>query len=211
MAVNTYNHGEVLWMDTEGSFSPERIDQLCMCALLHDATTEQVLFNISYARTYTNDEQLNVVTEMKNLLKNNKFRLIIIDGAWGLFRTIDNSTTRYKLMKYFLNSLKTFLSLYEITIVITNRVTNKYINYLNDDKSEDIISSLVTDICNIKIELNKYESDRNLSIRYSSFIDTYSQKFLITNYGLMDDYIEDSDSKKDDNEKHNNEEDKQNE
>ncbi|KAF0977299.1 hypothetical protein FDP41_003952 [Naegleria fowleri] len=121
--------GKVIYIDTCGSFRPERLNQISQRFKLDP---KQTLDNISYSRVYNCDQQTKNVNEMRKLLnmhqqqhQQNPYRLIIIDSATGLFRTEfnrDGICERQNKLGQYLESLIKLSEDFNIPIVITNQV-----------------------------------------------------------------------------------------
>lgn len=77
-------NGKVVWIDTEGTFRPERIKQI---ALAKNLDSEQVLKNIFVARAFNSDHQILLVEKVLDLLnKGEPIRLLIVDSITAHFR-----------------------------------------------------------------------------------------------------------------------------
>ena len=76
-------NGGALYIDTEGTFRPERIVSI---AKANDMDPEKVLENIIVARAYNSAHQTLILEEAGSVIKENNIKLIIVDSAVGLFR-----------------------------------------------------------------------------------------------------------------------------
>jgi len=75
--------GKVLYIDTEGTFRPERI---CQIAERWGLDAEETLENIVYARAYSVDNLNDLLGSAAKLLMEETFSLIIVDSIMALFR-----------------------------------------------------------------------------------------------------------------------------
>ena len=75
--------GKVCYIDTEGSFRPERIAPI---AERYGLSPEEVLNNIVYARAPTSDNQMDLINMTAGLFAEEPFRLLVIDSISALFR-----------------------------------------------------------------------------------------------------------------------------
>ncbi|MHA2220369.1 MAG: DNA repair and recombination protein RadA, partial [Candidatus Hodarchaeales archaeon] len=73
-----------LYIDTEGTFRPERIIQMSEGL---DLDYQKVLKNIVFGRAYNSDHQILLVKEATNLIKEKNIKLIVIDSLIGHFRS----------------------------------------------------------------------------------------------------------------------------
>ena len=76
--------GMAMYIDTEGTFKPERIIQIAQRFGLDE---KKVLDNIAYARAYNTDQQTTLLIQAAALMCENRFALLIVDSATHLYRT----------------------------------------------------------------------------------------------------------------------------
>eukprot|EP01053_Blabericola_migrator_P009025 Blabericola_migrator_1__9024@NODE_47_length_16538_cov_123_101147_g43_i0_p8_GENE_NODE_47_length_16538_cov_123_101147_g43_i0NODE_47_length_16538_cov_123_101147_g43_i0_p8_ORF_typecomplete_len277_score36_60Rad51/PF08423_11/4e65RecA/PF00154_21/6_2e17ATPase/PF06745_13/9_3e15AAA_25/PF13481_6/2_6e11DnaB_C/PF03796_15/0_0075AAA_24/PF13479_6/0_0045HHH_5/PF14520_6/4_1e03HHH_5/PF14520_6/0_076GvpD/PF07088_11/0_38GvpD/PF07088_11/2_6e02_NODE_47_length_16538_cov_123_101147_g43_i01339714227 len=76
--------GRCLWIDTEGTFRPERIVQI---ATRFDLQVNKVLDNVVYARAFNTDHLLQLLMEAATLMSRSRFALMIVDSIISLYRT----------------------------------------------------------------------------------------------------------------------------
>ena len=76
--------GKAMYIDTEGTFRPERLVEI---AERYGLDGQDVLDNVSYARAYNSDHQLQLLVEAACMMAEQRFGLIIVDSATGLYRT----------------------------------------------------------------------------------------------------------------------------
>ena len=84
--------GSVLYVDTENTFRPERIEQMVNGLEIEDADPKEFLKNIHVARAQTSDHQMLLIEtsrEMAQELKNTgkPVKLLIVDSLTSLFRS----------------------------------------------------------------------------------------------------------------------------
>lgn len=119
--------GRALYIDTEGTFRPERIIQMSEGL---DIDYKQVLKNIVYGRAYNSDHQVLLVKEATNLIKEKNIKLIVIDSLIGHFRSeyIGRGTlaTRQQTINAHLHDLLRLCDIYtDLAVVLTNQVQSK--------------------------------------------------------------------------------------
>ncbi|KAM0838845.1 hypothetical protein ACQ4PT_060702 [Festuca glaucescens] len=76
-------NGKVAYIDTEGTFRPERIVPI---AERFGMDANAVLDNIIYARAYTYEHQYNLLLGLAAKMAEEPFRLLIVDSVIALFR-----------------------------------------------------------------------------------------------------------------------------
>ena len=76
--------GKCLYIDTEGTFRPER---LLAVAERFGLSGNDVLDNVAYARAYNTDHQTQLLIQAAAMMSESRYALIIIDSATALYRT----------------------------------------------------------------------------------------------------------------------------
>ena len=77
-------NGKAVYVDTEGTFRPERIRQF---AERYGANPDKVLKNILVARAFNSDHQILLLDKISELIKNGEpIKIIIIDSLTAHFR-----------------------------------------------------------------------------------------------------------------------------
>ncbi|MEJ2276517.1 MAG: DNA repair and recombination protein RadA, partial [Candidatus Lokiarchaeota archaeon] len=119
--------GGALYIDTEGTFRPERIIQMAEAL---DLDHKQVLKNIVFGRAYNSDHQVLLIKEASNIIKERNIKIIIVDSLIGHFRSeyIGRGTlaTRQQILNQHLHDLLRLCDIYpELSIVVTNQVQSK--------------------------------------------------------------------------------------
>jgi DNA repair protein RadA len=76
--------GGALYIDTENTFRPERIDQMSRHLGLNPI---KIMKNIVYAEAYTSDHQMLLLEKADKVIKENGIRLIIVDSLTAHFRS----------------------------------------------------------------------------------------------------------------------------
>lgn len=112
-----------LYIDTEGTFRPERVIQIARARGLEP---EKVLENIIYARAYNSDHQMLLVDEAKKYIEKHNIRLIIVDSLINHFRAEypgrENLASRQQKLNRHISQLHRLASLYNLAVVVTNQV-----------------------------------------------------------------------------------------
>ncbi|MFX0023225.1 MAG: DNA repair and recombination protein RadA [Candidatus Hermodarchaeota archaeon] len=119
--------GKALYIDTEGTFRPERIIQMAEGL---DLDHNKILKNIIFGRAYNSDHQVILIKEAANLIKEQNIKLIVVDSLIGHFRSeyIGRGTlaNRQQLINSHLHDLLRLCDIYtDLAIVVTNQVQAK--------------------------------------------------------------------------------------
>lgn len=116
--------GKAVFIDTEGTFRPERIKQI---ATALNANPEKVLKNILVARAFNSDHQILLLDKVAELIKNGEpIKLIIIDSLTAHFRAEfagrGQLADRQQKLNRYLHSLMRMAEQYNLAVYVTNQV-----------------------------------------------------------------------------------------
>jgi len=115
--------GKCIYIDTDGSFRPERIMQIATRLGLNP---EESLSNIAYARAYNTDHQTQTLVTAASLMVDSRFSLIIVDSATSLFRSEFNGrgelNARQVHLGQFFRALRKLADEFCVGVVATNQV-----------------------------------------------------------------------------------------
>ncbi|MHA1476309.1 MAG: DNA repair and recombination protein RadA, partial [Promethearchaeota archaeon] len=119
--------GKALYIDSEGTFRPERLIQMAEAKGLD---YREVLKNVIYARAYSSDHQIILIKDAMKIIIEKNIKLIIVDSLISHFRAefIGRGTlaTRQQLLNLHLHDLLRLAEMYpELAVVITNQVQSK--------------------------------------------------------------------------------------
>ncbi|KAL3309831.1 recombinase rad51 [Cichlidogyrus casuarinus] len=115
--------GKCLYIDTEGTFRPER---LLAIAERYGLNPTSVLDNVAYARAYNTDHQLELLVSAAAMMSESRYALIIVDSATALYRTDyagrGELSARQMHLAKFLRALLRLADEFGVAVVITNQV-----------------------------------------------------------------------------------------
>ncbi|MFX1398561.1 MAG: DNA repair and recombination protein RadA [Promethearchaeota archaeon] len=119
--------GNALYIDTEGTFRPERIIQMAEAL---DLDAKNVLKNIIFGRAYNSDHQILLIKEAANLIKERNVKVIIIDSLIGHFRSeyVGRGTlaNRQQIINQHIHDLMRLADIHsDLAIIVTNQVQAK--------------------------------------------------------------------------------------
>lgn len=116
MQVGLLNRGKIAYVDTEGGFSPERLEQMASNWGLEEALGRFILFEPSDFR-----EQKRMIAGLKKII-NEKFSLIVVDSITSLYRSEEK---KHELLNELSKQLQVLLWLarkYNLGVIIINQV-----------------------------------------------------------------------------------------
>ncbi|MFA5258711.1 MAG: DNA repair and recombination protein RadA [Candidatus Pacearchaeota archaeon] len=131
LAVNTQMpiekggaEGKAVYIDTEGTFRPERIRQI---AEAKGANPESALKNILVARAFNSDHQILLIDKVGELIKNGEpIRLVVVDSLTAHFRAEFSGrgmlADRQQKLNRYLHNLMKMAEQYNLAVYVTNQV-----------------------------------------------------------------------------------------
>jgi len=117
-------NGKAVFIDTEGTFRPERIKQIAQGM---GASPEKVLKNILVARAFNSDHQILLVDKINELIKDGEpIKLVIIDSLTAHFRAEFSGrgqlADRQQKLNRYLHTLIRMGEQHNLAIFVTNQV-----------------------------------------------------------------------------------------
>ncbi|RLG47686.1 MAG: DNA repair and recombination protein RadA [Thermoproteota archaeon] len=112
-----------LYIDTEGTFRPERIVQI---AERFGLDPEETLRNILVARAFTSDHQMVVTEKAEPYIRKHNIGLIIVDSLISHFRGEyvgrESLAERQQKLNKYLHRLLRYALAYNLAVLVTNQV-----------------------------------------------------------------------------------------
>ena len=118
--------GRAVYIDTEGTFRPERIIQIAKYRGLEPKTT---LKNIFYARSYNSDHLMLLVDKVFSFANDENVKLVIIDSLISHFRAEylgrENLAPRQQKINFLIHKLQRLADIFNLAVVVTNQVMSQ--------------------------------------------------------------------------------------
>jgi DNA repair protein RadA len=125
--------GGVVYIDTEGTFRPERIMEIAQARGL---STESILSRIMVARAYNSAHQELIVKDLGRMIKAHRVKLVIVDSAVAHYRAefLGRGTLaeRQQRLNRFMHNLLRTAEIYNIAVVMTNQVQSAPDSFFGD-------------------------------------------------------------------------------
>jgi len=177
----------VIYVDTEGTFRPERIVQICE---RFGAPAEEVLNRIQVGRAYNSDHQMVLVLESPKLIKENNVKLLIIDSLTSHFRAEyagrGSLLERQQKLNKYLHQLLRLAEVYDVAVVATNQVLSKP-DVLYGETTFPIGGHIVAHSCTTRVFLRKGKGDKRIArVIDSPHIPEIETVFSISGEGIID-------------------------
>jgi DNA repair protein RadA len=115
--------GKAVFIDTEQTFRPERIEQMSKALGLD---TKKVLENIFVARAYNSDHQVLLAEKAEDIIKREGVRLLIVDSLTSSFRSDYTGrgtlADRQQKLNRHLHFLQRLADVHNLAVYVTNQV-----------------------------------------------------------------------------------------
>ncbi|MCS7134277.1 MAG: DNA repair and recombination protein RadA [Candidatus Pacearchaeota archaeon] len=181
-------NGKVVWIDTESTFRPERIKQMCEALGLD---FQKTLKNIFVARAFNSDHQILLVEKISELLKNGEpIKLIIVDSLTAHFRAEFTGrgqlAERQQRINRHLHSLMRLAETYNLAVYVTNQVMADP-SMMFGDPTRAIGGHIVAHASTYRIYLRKGKKDARIARMIDSpNLPEAETIFFITEKGITD-------------------------
>ena len=172
-----------VYIDTEGTFRPERIIQMANRFKLNPSST---LKNVYYARVRNLAEQIACLVELKSLVSKG-VKLIAVDSVVAHFKGAQEGPdllTRVHELALYLNELRSLAVNYNVAVVLANRVVAVPIDSGRVKVSRDPFVSMFVDY---RVSLHKVrENIRRATLAFRKYHARTPVLFKITEEGVID-------------------------
>ncbi len=178
-------NGNVLFIDTENTFRPERIEQMAKAIGLDPKETLKRIF---VGRAYNSDHQILLVEKAKDVIKEKNIRLIIIDSLTSHFRSEyvgrGSLATRQQKLNQHLHTLQKIADSFNCVVYITNQVMAKP-DILFGDPTEAVGGHVLHHAATFRIYLRKSKGEKRIAkLVDSPYLPDGEAVFRVTNEGI---------------------------
>ncbi|EAA15553.1 DNA repair protein RAD51 [Plasmodium yoelii 17X] len=182
--------GKCLWIDTEGTFRPERIVAIAKRYGLHPT---DCLNNIAYAKAYNCDHQTELLIDASAMMADTRFALLIVDSATALYRSEYTGrgelANRQSHLCRFLRGLQRIADIYGVAVIITNQVVAKVdaMSMFGGHEKIPIGGNIIAHASQTRLYLRKGRGESRICKIYDSPVLPEGEAvFAITEGGIAD-------------------------
>ena len=180
--------GKVLFIDTEGTFSPQRVHDIAEARGLEP---RKILENIIYVRCYNSDHQIFIVNKAAKVVKEEKIKLIIVDSIIGHFRGEyvgkEMLVKRQQLLNQHIHRLLRLAELYNCSVVITNQIQTNPSGFVFGDPNRPAGGNVVAHASTHRLYIRKGKANtRVIHVIDSPYLPEEKTRFVITASGVED-------------------------
>ncbi|MCI4354584.1 MAG: DNA repair and recombination protein RadA [Thermoplasmata archaeon] len=156
-------NAEVVYIDTESTFRPERIVDMAKGVGLDPEAT---LNHIHVARAFNSNHQMLLVQKAQELAREKPIRLLVVDSLTAHFRAEyagrGELAPRQQLLNKHLHELLRFADMYNAAIVVTNQVSARP-DILFGDPTRPIGGNIVAHAATYRLYLRKSKPPRRIA------------------------------------------------
>jgi len=184
-------NGSVAYVDTENTFSKEKIKRI---AKRFGLNPKEVLGNIYHARIYSSDHQSQMIQKAEALCKTRGVRLIVIDSLMALLRSeyvgIGKLAPRQAILNNMLHALSRIAETFNCAVLLTNQVTTKMMGMFSSNDA--IGGNIVAHGCHFRVMFKTKGFSANNSLKRRAIIVDAPDlppeecEFFITSAGVAD-------------------------
>ncbi|KAB2099357.1 Meiotic recombination protein [Alternaria gaisen] len=183
--------GKVAYIDTEGTFRPERIAQIAERFGVDPETAQD---NITYARAVNSEHQMELLNKVAEFFVSNEYRLLIIDSIMALFR-VDYTgrgelNERQQKLNQFLSKLTHVAEEFNVAVPLTNQVQSDpgaSALFASADGRKPIGGHILAHASATRILLRKGRGEERVAkIQDSPDMPEKEATYIITNGGIND-------------------------
>ncbi len=179
--------GSVIYIDTEGTFSPERIYQI---ASERELDPQKILDGVIIARAYNSDHQCLLIDHLFKKCPEENVKLVIVDSMISHFRGEyvgrENLSERQQRLNEYLHKLLRLAEAYNIAVVITNQVQANPAQFWGDT-DRPAGGHIMAHACTHRVYLRRSKGDtRTAKVIDSPYLPENTAKFRITERGIED-------------------------
>jgi len=184
-----------IYIDTEGTFRPERVDQIAVARGL-DPTS--VLKSIAVCKVYNSSHLELIIKDLGKYINDFKARLVIIDSIISLHRAEfagrGTLADRQQRLNSMLHKIIRLAEIYNISVVITNQVQSSPDTFFGDP-TKAAGGNVLGHASTYRIYLRKSGENRTAKMIDSPYHPYSDTKFTVTEKGV-DDLEEETSSKR---------------
>ena len=180
--------GNVIFIDTENTFRPERINQIAEAYGVTD--TDKILSSIFVCKIYNSSHLEFVIKNLAKYLEEYRASLVIIDSVISLHRAEYSGRAtlwdRQQKLNSMLHKLTRLAEFYNIAFVLTNQVQSNPDATFAGDPTKVAGGNILAHATTYRIFFRKAGHNRIAVMQDSPYHEYGSVKFTISEKGIVD-------------------------
>ncbi len=179
--------GRAVYIDTEGTFRWERIEQMARGVGLDP---DDVMKNIYWIRAINSHHQIAIVDKLFGVVKNEDIKLVVVDSVTSHFRAEypgrENLAMRQQLLNRHLHQLMRIADIFNIAVVITNQVMARP-DVFYGDPTQAVGGHVVGHAPGVRVYLKKSRGNKRIArVVDAPHLPEGETVFVITEWGIRD-------------------------
>jgi len=179
--------GNVIFIDTENTFRPERVHEI---AEAYGVDPEKILSQIFVCKIYNSSHLELIVKELARYLEELRARLVIIDSMISLHRAEfsgrETLWDRQQRLNSMLHRLSRFAEVYNIAFILTNQISANPDGMFSGDPNKVTGGNIMAHATTYRIFFRKAGHNRIAVMQDSPCHEYGSVKFTISEKGIVD-------------------------
>jgi len=181
--------GKAMYIDTEGSFRPERLKAIAERFGLDPKLT---LENVAIARAHNSEHQMELLKVAAAIMAQDRYALLVVDSATALYRTDYTGrgelSERQMQMGQFLRQLTRLAEEFGVAVFITNQVvSDPGAMSFAKDATKPIGGNIIAHAATTRLRLRKGRGDNRIMTVYDSpSLPEADASFALSGAGVCD-------------------------
>lgn len=156
-------NGNVLYIDSENSFRPNRIMAI---AKKYKLDAEKILKNVYVARAYNAAHQMLLAEKAEELIKEKNIKLLIVDSLTAQFRSEyigrGKLADRQQQLSKHMRTLMKIAEMHNIAVLVTNQVISRP-DILFGDPTEPVGGNVIGHASKVRVYLRKSKGEKRIA------------------------------------------------
>jgi DNA repair protein RadA len=179
--------GNALYIDTENTFRPERIDSI---SRFRNLDPVKILDNIIVAKAYSSSHYELILSESRKIIDSYNIKLVVIDSIISLYRSefvgLSALSERQQRLNKLVHAIMRIAETFEIAVLLTNQVQSSPDSVFNGNSFRAAGGNIIAHSSTYRIFLRKSGRNRIARMVDSPYHAESDAIFTISDIGISD-------------------------
>ena len=184
--MSVQNPGNTIFIDTEGTFRPERIKEMCEA---REIDVNSTLERIKICKIRNSKHMIQIIENLANIVEEHNGKLVIIDSIIALLRSDftgrGNLADRQQKLNQMLHRMLRVAEIYKIPVIMTNQITTSPDTFFGDP-NKATGGNIIGHASTYRIYLKKTGKNRIAEMIDSPYHERLGFGFSVNKAGLAD-------------------------